>query len=146
MFIEVKQSGQQTILLCIRKQISESIWSRRWTLGAYSWWWNPFCCPEATAEILIPLVPARANDRDGYIAEMQAAGFIVEEFVEMDVNEHCPYSASIFVRKPWPIAAGILRNTLFAVTQPVYTGWAKEEQSAVDYQSPFCNIFRIKIP
>lgn len=51
-------------------------------------------------EILIPLVPARANDRDGYTAEMQSAGFIVEEFVEMDVNEHCPYSASIFVRKP----------------------------------------------
>jgi len=24
----------------------------------------------------------------------------IEEFVEMDVNEHCPYSASIFVRKP----------------------------------------------
>lgn len=41
------------------------------------------------------LVPARANDRDGYTAEMQAAGFIVEEFVEMDVNEHCLYSASI---------------------------------------------------
>ena len=101
--MEVKQSGQQTILLCIRKQISENIWSRHWTLGAYSWWWNPFCCPESTAEILIPLVPARANDRDGYTAEMQAAGFIVEEFVEMDVNEHCLYSASIFVRKPWEL-------------------------------------------
>ena len=49
---------------------------------------------------MIPLFPAWANDRDGHTAEMQSAGFIVEEFVEMDVNEHCPYSASIFVRKP----------------------------------------------
>lgn len=50
-------------------------------------------------EMLIPLVPARANDRDGYIKEMEQAGFVVEEFMEMDESSAILYSASIFVRK-----------------------------------------------
>lgn len=35
-------------------------------------------------EIMLPLVPARANDKEGYISEMQTAGFRVEKFIEMD--------------------------------------------------------------
>lgn len=50
-------------------------------------------------EVLIPLLPARANDRDGYIEEMERAGFVVEEFREMDESGAIQYSASIFVRK-----------------------------------------------
>lgn len=50
-------------------------------------------------EVLIPLLPARANDRDGYTAEMERAGFVVEEFREMDESSNIQYSASIYVRK-----------------------------------------------
>lgn len=50
-------------------------------------------------EVFIPLVPARANDRDGYIDEMQRAGFTVEAFVEMNESTAIVCSASIFVRK-----------------------------------------------
>ena len=47
----------------------------------------------------IPLVPARAKNKADYIAEMEAAGFVVDEFIEMDINMQCPYSASIYVHK-----------------------------------------------
>ena len=50
-------------------------------------------------EVMLPLVPARANDKDGYYAEMQAAGFIVEKFVEMDSSSAIQHAASIYVRK-----------------------------------------------
>lgn len=51
-------------------------------------------------EVLVPLVPARANDKEGYIAELQSAGFIIEDFVEMDISSAIKHSASIYVRKP----------------------------------------------
>ena len=51
-------------------------------------------------ELMVPLVPARANDRDGYITEMQLTGFSVEKFIEMDISSAIQYSASIYVRKP----------------------------------------------
>lgn len=50
-------------------------------------------------KVSIPLVPARARTKDGYISEMTAAGFAVDDFVEMDINMQCPYSASIYVHK-----------------------------------------------
>ncbi len=50
-------------------------------------------------EIMLPLVPARANDREGYIAEMEAAGFSVERLVEMPESKSIRYAASIYVRK-----------------------------------------------
>jgi len=50
-------------------------------------------------EVHIPLLPARANDRDGYTAEMERAGFVVEEFMEMEESSNIQYSASIYVRK-----------------------------------------------
>lgn len=51
-------------------------------------------------EVYIPLVPARANTKAGYELEMGAAGFIIDEFREMDINDQNPYSASIYVHKP----------------------------------------------
>ncbi len=50
-------------------------------------------------EILIPFVPARARDREGYIAEMEAAGFTVEDFVEMAPSSSIQYAASLYLRK-----------------------------------------------
>lgn len=55
---------------------------------------------DSDIEIMIPNVPARANDKDGYIKEMKLAGFSVEKFIEMDISSNIPYSASIYVRKP----------------------------------------------
>lgn len=51
-------------------------------------------------EVSIPLLPSRARTKQGYIKEMHEVGFIIDEFIEMDINERCPYSASIFVHKP----------------------------------------------
>lgn len=51
-------------------------------------------------EVMIPLVPARANDKEGYIKEMKAAGFVLERFIPMDLSSAIQYSASIYVRKP----------------------------------------------
>lgn len=50
--------------------------------------------------VLIPLVPARARNREDYIAEMEEAGFIVDEFIEMGENRKCAFSASLFVHRP----------------------------------------------
>ena len=49
--------------------------------------------------VMIPLVPARARCREDYLAEMTAAGFSVERFVEMDTSEAIAFSASMYVRK-----------------------------------------------
>lgn len=54
---------------------------------------------EETIEVFIPLVPARAKDRDGYMEEFEKVGFDVENFIEMGVSTAIPYSASIYVRK-----------------------------------------------
>lgn len=54
---------------------------------------------DGTAEVFIPLVPARANDREGYTEEMTRAGFTVERFTEMPESEAIRYAASIYVRK-----------------------------------------------
>ncbi len=51
------------------------------------------------AEVLLPLIPARAKDREGYIKEFNNNGFAVEKFIEMDVSTAVPHSASIYVRK-----------------------------------------------
>jgi hypothetical protein len=69
---------------------------------------NDYCTPSqrfakgdnGLVEVWIPLVPARANSKKGYYNELQSAGFIIEDFEEMDINEENPYSVSIYVRKP----------------------------------------------
>lgn len=50
-------------------------------------------------EVMIPLVPARARDKEDYIAEIELAGFSVENFVEMADSNAIPCSATIFARK-----------------------------------------------
>ncbi|MBQ3049971.1 MAG: hypothetical protein IJC94_08470 [Oscillospiraceae bacterium] len=49
--------------------------------------------------MLIPLLPARAKNKEGYIEEFAAAGFTVENFVEMDVSAAIPHSATVYARK-----------------------------------------------
>jgi hypothetical protein len=36
---------------------------------------------------------------DDYLADMEAARFVVNEFIETDINIQCAYSASIYVHK-----------------------------------------------
>ncbi len=55
---------------------------------------------DGEVEIMIPLVPSRANDRIGYIHEMESVGFLVEKFVEMKPSSSIQCAASIYVRKP----------------------------------------------
>ena len=50
-------------------------------------------------EVLVPLLPARAKDKNGYIEEFENVGFDVEKFIEMDASTAIPHSASIYVRK-----------------------------------------------
>ena len=50
-------------------------------------------------EVFVPLLPARAKDKEGYIKEFESIGFTVEKFVEMDVSSAIAYSASIYIRK-----------------------------------------------
>ncbi len=50
-------------------------------------------------EVYIPLLPARAKNKDQYIAEFEKAGFSIENFIEMGVSTAIPYSATIYVRK-----------------------------------------------
>ena len=61
---------------------------------------NTIKSDDGEIEVWVPLVPARANNKKGYYNEMQSSGFVVESFVEMDINKENPYSASIYVRKP----------------------------------------------
>jgi len=50
--------------------------------------------------VMIPLVPGRARMKDDYIEELQAAGFIVDDFMEMGDNRKAPFSCSFHVHKP----------------------------------------------
>ncbi len=50
--------------------------------------------------VMIPLVPGRARMKDDYIEELQAAGFIVDSFMEMSDNRKAPFSCSFHVHKP----------------------------------------------
>ncbi len=50
-------------------------------------------------EVLVPLLPARAKDKNGYIEEFENISLDVEKFIEMDDSTAIPHSASIYVRK-----------------------------------------------
>ena len=50
-------------------------------------------------EIYIPLLPARAKNKDQYISELEKAGFIVDRFIEMGVSTTIPHSATFYARK-----------------------------------------------
>lgn len=50
-------------------------------------------------EVLLPTLPARAKDKNGYIKEVEEVGFAVEKFIEMDVTNGSVTSANIYIRK-----------------------------------------------
>ena len=50
-------------------------------------------------EVSIPLLPARAKNKDQYIAEFEKAGFIVDRFIEMCTSTAIAHSATVYVRK-----------------------------------------------
>ena len=50
-------------------------------------------------EVFIPLLPARARNKDGYVTELEAAGFTVEAFERSKENGAMVSSADIYVRK-----------------------------------------------
>ncbi len=50
-------------------------------------------------EIMLTYVPGRANNKAGYCLELQAAGFYVDEFVEMESSRENPSSATIYAHK-----------------------------------------------
>lgn len=50
-------------------------------------------------EVFIPLLPARARNKDGYVTELEAAGFTVEAFERSKENGAMLSSADIYVRK-----------------------------------------------
>ena len=50
-------------------------------------------------EVWIPLIPARAKDKNGYTEEFENMGFDVEHLIEMDVSAAIPHSVTIYVRK-----------------------------------------------
>ena len=51
------------------------------------------------ADVLLPLLPARAKDEKGYREEFEKCGFVVEKWMEMDVSTAIPHSASFYTRK-----------------------------------------------
>ena len=56
-------------------------------------------CDGSVVEVLLPLLPARAKDKSGYIEEFENVGFDVENFIEMGASTAIPQAASIYVRK-----------------------------------------------
>lgn len=50
-------------------------------------------------EVFIPLLPARARSKEGYVTELEAAGFSVEAFERSIENGAILRSADIYVRK-----------------------------------------------
>jgi len=57
-------------------------------------------CGSSEIEVYIPLLPARAKNREGYMQEMTEAGFIVDAIYEMEESYKIIYSASIYAHKP----------------------------------------------
>ena len=47
----------------------------------------------------LPLVPARAKNREDYLREMEEAGLAVDALIGMDLNRQCPFSCTIFTHK-----------------------------------------------
>ena len=50
-------------------------------------------------DVSVPLLPARAKDKNQYTDEFNQIGFHIEKFIEMNVSNAIPYSASIYIRK-----------------------------------------------
>jgi len=54
---------------------------------------------DSDVTVEVPLTPARAHTKNGYINELNGAGFVVDDFVEMEINYQNPHSATIYVHK-----------------------------------------------
>ncbi|MBR3933822.1 MAG: hypothetical protein IKJ68_07965 [Clostridia bacterium] len=50
-------------------------------------------------DVFVPILPARAKDKKGYIKEFESIGFNVENFIEMDVSGAIITSANIYLIK-----------------------------------------------
>jgi hypothetical protein len=50
-------------------------------------------------EVELPLLPARSKTREGYVTEMNAAGFAVEKFIDLSKIDPEGFGAAIYVRK-----------------------------------------------
>jgi hypothetical protein len=57
-------------------------------------------CKNNEIEVYVPLVPARAKTREGYIHEMMEIGFAIDTIQAMEASNKIIYSASIYVYKP----------------------------------------------
>ena len=57
------------------------------------------CQNGAEMQVSLPLVPARARNRQGYKKEMREVGFVVDEIIDMNMSLQIPYSVSIYVHK-----------------------------------------------
>ena len=57
------------------------------------------CVLDSDITVNVPLVPGRARTKDGYIKELNDAGFVVDNFQEMELNKENPHSATIWVHK-----------------------------------------------
>ncbi len=55
---------------------------------------------DTSTEIWLPYVPGRSRSKDGYLCEMQGAGFVVDDIVSMGDSRQCPDSVNLFVHKP----------------------------------------------
>ena len=79
------------------------------TVGSYAEWLaltgDDYATPQlrrvlgTDTEVRIPLVPARARSRDGYVKTLVQAGFSVDDFQEMGVSEQILSSATIWTHK-----------------------------------------------
>jgi cyclopropane fatty-acyl-phospholipid synthase-like methyltransferase len=54
---------------------------------------------DSDISVNIPLVPGRAQTKDGYVKELTCAGFVIDGFKEMETNQQNPHSATIWVHK-----------------------------------------------
>ncbi|MBQ8509000.1 MAG: class I SAM-dependent methyltransferase [Clostridia bacterium] len=54
--------------------------------------------PGGQAEVMLPLLPARAKNLNGYTADFKEAGLTIEKFEPNGENVHCLYSANFYTR------------------------------------------------
>lgn len=55
---------------------------------------------DTEVDVSIPLVAARARNREGYTKELEDVGFVVDVLIEMNFSDQQDCSSAIFVHKP----------------------------------------------
>ena len=97
------------------------------------------------AEVRIPLVPARAKDRCGYVEELEGAGFAVERFEELDPSTAIPCAAGIWVRKKGRAskAEGATKHFCFTVDDNIrFLKEITEHRYGSMFQHPYLAMYR----